>query len=147
MGELFKDRVKRLREAKGRSIPEMVERTGLSDTTYRNFEDGSSKNPQMDKLIALADGLGVSLDELVGRKTPPHQTDTGAGDRYIPDPTRPSGLVQPGKVPDRSYRCLGYAFGPPGQEQLIVDFLVIPAEGRVNLPIGTPRADVNNNGD
>lgn len=74
-------------------------------------------------------------------KKPPHQGGAGAGYKF--NELLPSGSVQKGDVPDRAYRCLGYAFGPPGSEQLIVDFLIVPADERVNLPIGTPRTKID----
>lgn len=60
---LLGERLKSLREARGLKLPELAEITGLSRSSLYKVEN-SGMSLTYDKLIDLADGLGVSISEL-----------------------------------------------------------------------------------
>lgn len=62
----FSERLKELRKAY--AIPQKViaEKLGISVTAYQYYEAGKNQ-PNIEKLILLADLFHVSLDTLVGR--------------------------------------------------------------------------------
>ena len=68
--------LKRLREAKGWTLAEVKERTGLPISTLSKLENGKM-GLSYDKLMKLSHGLGVDIAELIGggptsdRKSPP----------------------------------------------------------------------------
>src|SRR6266498_1436296 len=65
--ETFGDRLKRFRLAKGLTQTELGDRVGVSQRVITYYEvEGSSPAPEL--LIKFADALGVSTDELLGRK-------------------------------------------------------------------------------
>jgi transcriptional regulator with XRE-family HTH domain len=49
---------------------ELGERTGLTRETVGAWEQGRAMGDAVNKLVAVADALGVSLDELCGRSVP-----------------------------------------------------------------------------
>lgn len=59
--------LKKIREEKGLSVPELAEKTGLTKTMLWNYESGR-RNPDPETLCILADALDVSLDMLVRGK-------------------------------------------------------------------------------
>ena len=60
--------VRTIRKSKRMSIAELSERVGVYEPgTIRKIENGTFL-PDKDKDIALANGLGISLDQLWGRK-------------------------------------------------------------------------------
>jgi transcriptional regulator with XRE-family HTH domain len=63
------ERLKRLRKAAGLSQPGLAEAAGIPLGTLRQWEQ-NKRLPSWEGAIALADGLGCSLDELAGRETP-----------------------------------------------------------------------------
>jgi XRE family transcriptional regulator, regulator of sulfur utilization len=65
MGENFR----RLREAAGLSQSQLARAAGVPVGTYQQWEQGR-RLPSLPGFIALADGLGVSLDALAGREAP-----------------------------------------------------------------------------
>lgn len=60
--------IKELRKNKGWSQQKLAEESGLSFNTITRIEQGIGNSPTLKTLIKLVDVLGVSLDELVGRK-------------------------------------------------------------------------------
>lgn len=58
--------IRKAREAKGYTIPDLVRKAGVAFQTLHNWEKGISY-PNVVYLIPVADALGVTLDELVGR--------------------------------------------------------------------------------
>ena len=62
-------RVKEFRNQKGWSQQKLAEKTGLSFNTITKIEQGVGNSPTLKTLLKLADAFGVTLDELVGRKT------------------------------------------------------------------------------
>jgi DNA-binding XRE family transcriptional regulator len=70
--------VYRLREARGWSREKLAAETGLSFATIQRLESG--KYPRVEHVMRVADALGVSIDELLGRipvseKNPEHRRD------------------------------------------------------------------------
>jgi transcriptional regulator with XRE-family HTH domain len=64
-------RLKELREARGLSQMALAVRAGLSLSMVALIEQGQREDPRVSTLRALADALGVSLDELAPSETPP----------------------------------------------------------------------------
>lgn len=54
----------RLRHAAGLSQAELAERAGLSLPAVQKLEYGSRRNPSRDTLAALAEALGVTIDQM-----------------------------------------------------------------------------------
>lgn len=67
MNTWFSEKLITLRKAKGWSQEQLGEKIGVSRQTVSKWELGDT-TPEMEKLIALGDLFGISLDELVGRK-------------------------------------------------------------------------------
>lgn len=62
----FSERLRQLRKAKGATIEQMLELLDVKRRVYFYYESGE-REPNIEKLITLADYFDVSLDELVGR--------------------------------------------------------------------------------
>lgn len=62
----FPERLKELRIARSLTQKQVYEAIGMSALGYQRYEYGT-REPAYQKLIALADYFGVSLDYLVGR--------------------------------------------------------------------------------
>jgi len=62
-------RVKELRKQKGWTQQKLAENAGLAFNTITKIEQSLAEHPNLKTLLKLADAFGVSLDELVGRKT------------------------------------------------------------------------------
>ena len=69
--EIFSQRVKQLRLAKGVPQQQVANAIGISTVAYQYYEYGR-KMPSFDTLPKLADFFDVSLDYLVGRSDDPH---------------------------------------------------------------------------
>ncbi len=65
MGAEMGERLKRLRQAAGMSQPQLALAAGVPVGTLREWEQGR-RLPSLRGFIAVARGLGVSLDELAG---------------------------------------------------------------------------------
>lgn len=65
----FNNRLYELRRQKGFSQEELANRLNVSRQTISKWEVGDS-TPDMEKLIAISDLFGISLDELVLDKAP-----------------------------------------------------------------------------
>jgi hypothetical protein len=95
--------------------------------------------PQFDVNYLFREGWPAELEM---EKPTPEAREQATPYRFNPE--NPAGSVKHDQVPTgKEVRCPGYALGPPGNEQLIIDFLVIPASERANLPIGVPLSNVN----
>jgi DNA-binding XRE family transcriptional regulator len=68
-GETMGERLKRLREARGMSQPQLAEAARIPVGTLRQWEQ-DRRLPSLEGFFAVADGLGVTLDELAGRTAP-----------------------------------------------------------------------------
>lgn len=66
----LKERMKELRLAKNLKQNEFAKSIEISDRTVRHYENGD-REPNIDKLIEIADFFDVSLDYLVGRSDDP----------------------------------------------------------------------------
>ena len=64
---MLSNKIKELRKEKGYTFAKLSELSGISTGRLSDLSTGKRNNPTMDTLIKLADALGVSLDELVGR--------------------------------------------------------------------------------
>ena len=73
MGQTFADSLRTIRKKHGLSQQKLAEKAGLSYVMIAKIEQGATKEPIVVSMIKLADVLGVSLDELVGR-TPPKRS-------------------------------------------------------------------------
>ena len=62
----FPARLKAIRRQRGKTQRELAEYLGMTIRSYQ-FYEGGEREPPIDKLIAIADYLDVSIDELVGR--------------------------------------------------------------------------------
>ena len=65
----FNNKLYELRKQKGLSQEELANRLNVSRQTVSKWEVGDS-TPDMEKLIAMSDLFGISLDELILNKTP-----------------------------------------------------------------------------
>ena len=57
----------KIRKQKGWSQEKLAVESGISYNTIIKIERGGIENPKIETVIKLADALGVSLDEIVGR--------------------------------------------------------------------------------
>ena len=75
----FNNKLYELRKQKGFSQEELANRLNVSRQTISKWEVGES-TPDMEKLVAISDLFGVSLDELVkGEKAEPE----GASEQIV----------------------------------------------------------------
>ena len=65
----FNNKLYELRKQRGFSQEELASRLNVSRQTVSKWEVGDS-TPEMEKLVAISDLFGISLDELVMDKTP-----------------------------------------------------------------------------
>lgn len=66
----FGQLLRAFREGKGWTPEQLAERAGLHWDTVRKLERGDRARVSVDVASKLADALGLTLDELVGRKPP-----------------------------------------------------------------------------
>ena len=66
----FKGSLADFRKRRNWTQEELAERTGLTRETVAAWEQGRALGEAVRKLVAVADALGVSLDDLCGRTTP-----------------------------------------------------------------------------
>jgi transcriptional regulator with XRE-family HTH domain len=67
MGKPFPAALRRLRESKGWTAYRLAKESDVSQITLARLEAGG-RDPQLSTLVKLADALGVTLDELCGRR-------------------------------------------------------------------------------
>jgi transcriptional regulator with XRE-family HTH domain len=73
---LLGHRIREVRERQGLTQVELARELGASINAINMLEMGSTQAPHIDRLVAIADRLGVSLDYLAGRTddpTPPEK--------------------------------------------------------------------------
>jgi transcriptional regulator with XRE-family HTH domain len=70
-GAIVAQRVRTQRRKRGWTQEELARRCGLHQSAIARVESGRSKQIETRTLIALADGLGVRIDALVGREDLP----------------------------------------------------------------------------
>jgi ribosome-binding protein aMBF1 (putative translation factor) len=64
----FGRRLRGLREARGWTLGQLAYESGVSRNYLSELESGRRRSPRVGPLVALADALKVSLDELCGRR-------------------------------------------------------------------------------
>jgi transcriptional regulator with XRE-family HTH domain len=64
---MLEQRIKQVRKKAGWSQQKLAEKAGLSLAVITKIEQGVAKRPSIQTMMKLADALGISLDELVGR--------------------------------------------------------------------------------
>ena len=79
----FNNKLYELRKQKGFSQEELANRLNVSRQTVSKWELGDS-TPDMEKLVAISDLFGISLDELVMNKAPEpaHAPQTAKSELY-----------------------------------------------------------------
>ena len=70
------ERIRQLREKQGMSQAALARTLGASNMAINLLENGATRAPHINRLIAIADILGVSLDYLAGRADDPRPTPT-----------------------------------------------------------------------
>ena len=64
--------LRRLRKAHGLTQQKLAQEAGVSLIVVTKVEQGFTKDPAMSSLVKIADVMGVSIDELIGRTIPRH---------------------------------------------------------------------------
>ena len=77
----FHNKLYNLRKQKGLSQEELANRLNVSRQTISKWEVGDS-TPEMEKLIAISDMFGISLDELVMDKEPIQMDETSSKSEF-----------------------------------------------------------------
>jgi transcriptional regulator with XRE-family HTH domain len=67
----FGERLKGLREEAGLTQRELAAKAEVSLSIVFQIEQGAKKDPRISTLVALAEALGVSMDELIGWEPEP----------------------------------------------------------------------------
>ena len=67
--KILSKNLKKLRQEAGLSQDQMARKAGIPYSTYLKIESGTVPNPSIQNVLNIAEALGVSLDELVGRKS------------------------------------------------------------------------------
>ena len=65
------DRIRQLREKQGMSQAALARTLGASNMAINLLENGTTRAPHIDRLIAIADLFNVSIDYLTGRTDDP----------------------------------------------------------------------------
>ena len=68
------ENLKRARENAGLTQTQAAQKIGVSDGTYKNYEQGK-REPKGDKIVTIANAFGVTTDYLLGRPTAQPPTD------------------------------------------------------------------------
>ena len=68
------ENLKRARENAGLTQTQAAQKIGVSDGTYKNYEQGK-REPNGDKIVIIANAFGVTTDYLLGRPTAQPPTD------------------------------------------------------------------------
>lgn len=65
---MLAENIKRSRKRKGLTQEKLARLADISNNTLVKIEMGMAKEPTITTIQKLADALGISIDELVGRK-------------------------------------------------------------------------------
>lgn len=89
--EYFAARLRELREAKGWTQQQLADAAGLALAGLANLEQGRRRRPGWDTVVALAEALGVSLDEFVKppADVPPPKRGRPRKAEDAPEPRKP----------------------------------------------------------
>lgn len=60
--------IKKYRQKSGLSQDQLARNAGMPYSTFLKIESGYTSNPSIQAVVGIAEALGVSIDELVGRK-------------------------------------------------------------------------------
>ena len=60
--------IKKYRQKAGLSQDQLARKAGIPYSTFLKIESGYTTNPSIQAVQSIAEALGVSIDELVGRK-------------------------------------------------------------------------------
>jgi transcriptional regulator with XRE-family HTH domain len=60
--------LKRLRKAHGLTQQKLAQEAGVSLIVVTKVEQGVTKDPAMSSLVKMADAMGLSIDDLIGRQ-------------------------------------------------------------------------------
>jgi len=61
--------IKKYRQKSGLSQDQLARKAGIPYSTFLKIESGYTPNPSIQAVLNIAEALGVSIDELVGRKS------------------------------------------------------------------------------
>ena len=65
--KIFQQRLEELRKENNLTQKQMAEILHIKQPSYARYEDGTTQ-PSLEKLVIIADTLGVSVDYLLGRE-------------------------------------------------------------------------------
>jgi len=65
---MLAENIKKLRIRKGLAQEKLARLADISTATLVKIEAGAAKGPTITTVVKIADALGVSIDELVGRR-------------------------------------------------------------------------------
>ena len=60
--------IKKFRQKSGLSQDQLARKAGIPYSTFLKIESGYTSNPSIQAVVSIADALGASIDDLVGRK-------------------------------------------------------------------------------
>ena len=60
--------IKKFRQKFGLSQDQLARKAGIPYSTFLKIESGYTSNPSIQAVVSIADALGASIDDLVGRK-------------------------------------------------------------------------------
>jgi DNA-binding XRE family transcriptional regulator len=66
--KILASNIKKYRQKIGLSQDQLARKAGIPYSTYLKIESGYTPNPSIQAVLNIAEALGVSIDELVGRK-------------------------------------------------------------------------------
>ncbi len=65
---MLAENIKRIRKKKGLTQEKLARLADISNNTLVKIEMGMAKEPTITTVTKIADALGISIDDLVGRK-------------------------------------------------------------------------------
>ncbi len=60
--------IKKYRQKSGLSQDQLARKAGIPYSTFLKIESGYTPNPSIQAVLNIAEALGITIDELVGRK-------------------------------------------------------------------------------
>jgi len=66
--KLLSKNIKKYREKIGLSQDNLARKANMPTSTYVKIESGYTPNPSIQTVLNIAEALGLSMDDLVGRK-------------------------------------------------------------------------------
>jgi len=64
---MLQKNIKELRKKHSLSQEQLARKAGITYSTLTKVEGGTNKNPTLDTIKKIADGLNTSIDKLIGR--------------------------------------------------------------------------------